>query len=188
MRLRIILLVVAASSLVLVSFLIPLALVLRSMAADRAVNSATVHARSLAPQVARLPVGDLHVAIAKANAHDKATQLTVFPPGVTAFGAAPQQSSGVPLARRGRSFNTAIPGGVEVLVAVQRPPGGTAVIRTFVPDSQLRGGVARTWLLLGVACARSRALPRPRTAWPPGTCRPGPSWPGRPRCAAPARA
>ena len=41
MRLRIILLVVATSSLVLVSFLVPLALVLRTLAADRAVSTAT---------------------------------------------------------------------------------------------------------------------------------------------------
>jgi signal transduction histidine kinase len=43
MRLRIILLVVAASSLVLVSFLIPLALALRTLPTGRAVNSAIAH-------------------------------------------------------------------------------------------------------------------------------------------------
>src|SRR6266851_1735679 len=53
MRLRIILLVLAASSLVLVSFLIPLALVLRTLAADRTVGSATAHAQSIAPLGAR---------------------------------------------------------------------------------------------------------------------------------------
>jgi hypothetical protein len=42
MRLRIIALVVATSSLVLVSFLLPLALVLRTLAADRAISTATV--------------------------------------------------------------------------------------------------------------------------------------------------
>ena len=41
MRLRISLLVVATSSLVLVSFLVPLALVLRTLAADRAISAAT---------------------------------------------------------------------------------------------------------------------------------------------------
>ena len=53
MRLRIILLVVAASSLVLVSFLVPLVLVLRTLAADRTVSSATAHAQSMAPLGAR---------------------------------------------------------------------------------------------------------------------------------------
>src|SRR5262249_24649670 len=41
---------------------------------------------------------------------------------------------------------------VEVLVAVQGlapEPASTAVIRTFVPDAQLRHGVTRAWQLLG---------------------------------------
>jgi signal transduction histidine kinase len=149
MRLRIILLVVAASSLVLVSFLIPLALVLRTMAADRAVDSATAHARSLAPLVARLPAGRLRSGIAMENAQDKASPVAVFLRGAIVAGPAPQ-SSVLPLARRGRSFTAAVPGGVEVLAAVQGP-GSTAVILTFVPDSELHDGVARTWLLLGLA-------------------------------------
>ena len=68
MRLRIILLVVAASSLVLVSFLVPLALVLRTLAADRAVSSATVQAQWMAPLVATLRAGSLRVAVAQVNA------------------------------------------------------------------------------------------------------------------------
>jgi signal transduction histidine kinase len=40
--------------------------------------------------------------------------------------------------------------GVEVLVAVQGLPRGTAVIRTFVPGAELRTGVVRAWLLLCV--------------------------------------
>ena len=51
MRLRVVALVVATSSLVLVSFLVPLALVLRTLAADRAVSTATVEAQSMAPLV-----------------------------------------------------------------------------------------------------------------------------------------
>jgi signal transduction histidine kinase len=150
MRLRIILLVVAASSLVLVSFLIPLALVLRTLAADRAVDSATAHARSLAPLVARLPAGRLRSGITMVNAQDKANPVAVYLSGRIVAGPAPQPSV-LPLARRGRSFTAAVPGGVEVLVAVQQAPADTAVILTFVPDSELLGGVARTWLLLGGA-------------------------------------
>src|SRR5690242_4410179 len=46
MRLRIILLVVAASSLALVSCLIPLALALRTLPAGRAVNTAIAHVQA----------------------------------------------------------------------------------------------------------------------------------------------
>ncbi len=59
-----------------------------------------------------------------------------------------RSSPSVELARHGASFSTAVAGGVEVLVAVDGLPGGTAVIRSFVPDAELHHGVARAWLLL----------------------------------------
>jgi signal transduction histidine kinase len=152
MRLRIVLLVVAAGSLVLFSFLIPLALVLRTQAADRAVNSATAQAESLAPSVAGLQPGSLQPgilqAIARASDRNKATPLSVFLPGRPALGVTMPLSAEVRQARRGHSFNTAVPGGVDVLVAVPEPSGNAAVIQVFVPESQLHRGVTRTWLVL----------------------------------------
>ena len=64
MRLRIIALVVATCSLVLVSFLVPLALVLRTLAADRAISTATVEAQSMAPLVTTLPDRSLEQTVA----------------------------------------------------------------------------------------------------------------------------
>jgi signal transduction histidine kinase len=149
MRLRIVLLVVAASSLVLVSFMVPLALVLRTLAADRAVSSATVQAQWMTPLVATLRAGSLRGIVAKVNAQSRSSPVTVFLPDEAILGARAPRDAAVRLAARGRSFTTVAPGGVEVLVAVQGLPAGTAVIRTFVPDAQLQHGVARAWLLLG---------------------------------------
>lgn len=149
MRLRVILLVVATSSLVLVSFLVPLALVLRSFAADRAVSAATIQAQNLAPLVTTLSARNLGVAVAQLNAENGSSLVTVFLPGGRELGPPAPRSAAVALAATGRSFTTAGPGGVEVLVSVQGLPAGTAVVRTFVPDSELRHGVARAWLLLG---------------------------------------
>src|SRR6202035_5270919 len=122
MRLRIILLVIAISSMVLVSFLVPLALVLRTLAADRAVSSATVQAQWMAPLVATLRTDSLRFAVTQVNAQDKTTPVTVFLPDGTVLGAPAQLSAEVRLAQRGRSFTTVTPGGVEVLVAVQGLP------------------------------------------------------------------
>jgi len=149
MRLRINLLVLAACSLVLVSVLVPLALLLRSQAADRAVDSATAHAQSMAPLVARMATGDLRLAVIRANARDKASPVSVVLFNGAVLGAPAPVTSDVILARKGRSFSAARPGGVEVLVAVQGAPEGTRVIRAFVTDSQLQHGVTGTWLLLG---------------------------------------
>ncbi|HEY2129530.1 MAG TPA: HAMP domain-containing sensor histidine kinase [Streptosporangiaceae bacterium] len=149
MRLRITLLVVAVSSMVLISFLVPLALVLRTLAADRAVSSATVRAQWMAPLVATLSEPSLRLAIAQVNGADRAPPVTVFLPGGPVLGQPAARSAGVRLAAKGRSFATPARGGVEVLVAVQGLPRGTAVIRAFVPGPQLRAGVTRAWLVLG---------------------------------------
>jgi len=148
MRLRIALLVIAISSMVLISFLVPLALVLRTFAADRAVSSATVQAQWMAPLVATLDTASLGLAVAQVNAEDKAQPVTIFLPDGRVLGAHTARSAGVRLAAKGRSFATQYGGGVEVLVAVQGLPRGTAVIRTFVPRAELRMGVVRSWILL----------------------------------------
>jgi signal transduction histidine kinase len=152
MRLRIILLAVAISSMILVSFLVPLALLLRSFQADRAVNAATAEAQFMAGLVDALNTKGLETAVTRANEKDPSQRVTIFLlPGRRKFGTPAPWSSGVQLAAlgRGRSLTDQVPGGTEVLVAVKGlPDNGTAVIRAFVPRAQLRHGVLRAWLLL----------------------------------------
>jgi signal transduction histidine kinase len=100
----------------------------------------------------------------------------VFLPRGRELGVAASRSAAVRLAAKGRSFTTAMPAGVEILIAVEGLPGGTAVIRTFVPQSRLRRGVTRAWVLLGcvglgllalsvaVADQLARSLVRPLAA------------------------
>jgi signal transduction histidine kinase len=155
MRFRVILLVVATSSLVLVSFLVPLALVLRSFAANEAVSKATTQAQSLAPLVGN---GTLGVVADQMNAQSGGSRITVFLPGRQRAGLpAPVTESVEKAATGGQSFTAMGPAGAEVLAAVQGLsggpavqgwPAGTAVIRIFVPNAVLRQGVARAWLLL----------------------------------------
>ena len=147
MRLRIVALVVATSSLVLVSFLVPLALVLRTLAADHAISAATAQAQSMAPLVTNINARTLRLAVAQINA-GTSTPVTIFLPDKTIVGSPAASSASVELAKRGASFSSAVPGGVEVLVAIQGLPGGTTVIRSFVPNAELHHGVTRAWLLL----------------------------------------
>ena len=149
MRLRLVLLVVAISAMVLISFLVPLALVLRTLAADRAVSSANDRAQSLIPWVST-GGATLDSAVAQLNTADPARPATVFLPGGMVVGAGVPRSAAVRLAAEGRSFSAEAQGGQEVLVAVQGLPQGTgtAVIRVFVPNAQLHAGVTRAWLLL----------------------------------------
>ncbi len=176
MRRRIVALVVATTSLVLVSFLVPFALVLRTLAADHATSNAIVQAQSVAPLLTAMRGGDLRLAVAEVNATSSAP-VTVFLPDGTQVGVPAARSASVQLALRAkRSFSASVPGGIEVLVAVGGLTGGTAVIRSFVPDAVLRHGVARAWLLLlgigafllllsvVVADQLARSLVRPLTA------------------------
>ena len=176
MRRRIIFLVIATSSLVLVSFLLPLAIVLRTQAADRAVSAATIQAQGMTPLVATLRTRSLRLAVDQINAENGSTPITVFLPGQRELGVTAPRSAAVRLAAKGRSFTTAKPAGIEILIAVEGLPAGTAVIRTFVPAAHLRRGVARAWFLLGcvglgllalsvaVADQLARSLVRPLAA------------------------
>jgi signal transduction histidine kinase len=158
MRLRLVLLVLATTSLVLTAFLLPLALLIRTFAADRAVDGAVAQAQSLTPVVATVSGDTLALAVDQLNTASPDRPVTVFLPDGTTVGARAQASDGVRLARSGRSITDQVPGGLEVLVSVQGLPagatasggglGGTAVIRVFLPDSILRHGVVRAWLLL----------------------------------------
>ena len=150
MKLRLNLLVLAVSTLILISFLLPLALLIRTFAADRAISSATSNAQWLAPLAASLKMHDLSLVVARVNAErpDEPTSV-VLPTGIV-LGASVAGSPGVQLAERGSSFTERVPGGVEVLVAVQGLPQGTAVVRTFVPAAELTRGVVEAWLILGL--------------------------------------
>jgi signal transduction histidine kinase len=173
MRARLVLVVGATSSLILVAFLVPLAVLVRSSAANRAMAAATVHAQSLAAAVATS--AGLDAAVQRANASG-AYRTSVFLPDGRVVGPDGTRTSAVEQAATGTSTTAAVAGGREVVVAVGGLPDGTAVIRTFVPDAALRDGVGRAWSVLAllglcllalsvlVADLLARALTRPLSA------------------------
>lgn len=175
MRIRLVLLVAATTSLVLVAFLVPLALLIRSAAADRAVNAAVVQAQALAPLVSSLDEPALAVVLNQANGSGP-YRFTVFLPDGHAVGDRIPRSAAASVAGEGSSLTAAAAGGREVLVAVAGLPDGTAVVRTFVSDADMHRGVGRAWLVLGalgvallmvsvlVADRLARSLTRPLSA------------------------
>jgi signal transduction histidine kinase len=158
MRLRVILVVLAVGSLMLVSFMLPLALLLRTFAADNAISGATIRAQFMAPLVATLDAPDLRFAVDRVNEQDPSEPVTIFLPARRQLGLRQPWSSAVQLAAHGQSFPERAPGGVSIFVAVQGLPRGTAVIRTFIPDSRLKRGVTRSWLALGLVAVGLLAM------------------------------
>ncbi|MGH3760731.1 ATP-binding protein [Actinophytocola sp.] len=148
MRRRVLLLVAATTLLVLVAFLVPLALLVRNVAADNAVQQATAQAQALTSLVATTTDREaLDLTVRQADA-GSGYDVTVFLTGGVRLGAPAGRSSLVELAWQGKSASADVPGGREVVFAVDRPSGVVGVIRTFVPDAELTRGVARAWLLL----------------------------------------
>ena len=149
MRRRLALLVAATTSLVLVAFLVPLALLVRTVAADRAVSVATLEVESLSSLVTTVDRQPLALALEQAGASGGRPVTVFFPDGST-VGAPARRSAAVELAARGNSVTARVPGGREILVAVEGTPTGTAVVRTYVSDGEIGHGVARAWLILAV--------------------------------------
>jgi signal transduction histidine kinase len=157
MRLRLVVLVLATTSMVLTAFLLPLAMLVRTFAADRAIDGAVGEAQSLTVLVAAADPSALALALGQHNASSP-DPVTVFLPGTGTVGASAVPSTAVRLAESGRSLTADTAGGIEVLVSVQGLAQGTAVIRVLVPDSVLRHGVDRAWLLLAAVGALLLAL------------------------------
>jgi signal transduction histidine kinase len=140
------LLVAATMSLVLIAFLVPLAILLRTVAADRAVTAATAQVQTLTSLVATADnPRALQPVVDQLNVTDP---VTVYLPDGTIVGAPVPQTPGVQLAARQGSITVAETNGREILVAVQGLRGGTAVVRTFVDQAELSRGLRSAWLVL----------------------------------------
>ncbi|PZF81982.1 sensor histidine kinase [Jiangella anatolica] len=147
MRRRLLVLVAATTTLVLVAFLVPLALLVRDVAADRAVQAATVEAQALTSLVATADAPSLALTVEHFDATSR-FDVTVFLPGGERLGAEADRTPLVELGERGSSASAEADGGREIVFAVGGPDSSAGVIRTFVPDAELRQGVARAWLAL----------------------------------------
>jgi signal transduction histidine kinase len=143
MRRRLALLVAATTCLVLVAFLVPLAVLLKAVAADRAVVAATAEVQSLVPFAATASLPELTDLAARLS-----RPVTVYLPDGSVLGAPAGRTPAVELAARGNSLTADADGGREIVVGVQGRSDGAVVLRTFVPDAELSRGVTRAWLVL----------------------------------------
>ena len=136
-------LVAVTTSLVLLAFLVPLAIVLRHNATDRGIAAATDAAQSAAALVAVQP----NTAAGVNGQIADGLTVSVFMGDGTVYGAPGTRTPSVELAAAAaRSPRHRV--GVEVLVPVQGMPGGTAVVRAYAAPDLLDRGVTRTWVIL----------------------------------------
>ncbi|MFJ6747718.1 sensor histidine kinase [Streptomyces sp. NPDC091266] len=145
MRRSILRLTAATTALVLAALLVPLSLLARSHAADRATADATARAHSLATglgQVLAAPSGRRAAAtvVNSANGPGLPRTSVILADGAV-LGPPAKVTDAVRLARYGRAFtNEPERGGRTVLVPVQGVAGGTAVVHVQLTDEQLYAG------------------------------------------------
>lgn len=152
MRRRIGWLVAATTSAVILGFVIPLCLLVQTLAHERAVNAARDDADDVALIVSGLH-GDPGLAdvVRTATATTFADTSVVTPRG-TVLGdedADLAEDPDVVRAREGAAFTTTDDAGVTILTPVVTADG-TYVVRALATDEQLSAGVLRAWVALGL--------------------------------------
>ncbi|NGO73581.1 sensor histidine kinase, partial [Streptomyces boncukensis] len=155
----------AVTAMVVVAFAVPLALVVKETARDRAFSSAERQASAIGPALAITTDRQrLQRAVASAQAGADG-RIAVHVPAVTREdgGAHPAFRVGEPRAsrealraaqRQGRASRAGVPGGYALLQPTAVTGGKVAVVEVFVPDDAVTNGVATSWVLLaGVGLA-----------------------------------
>lgn len=135
-----VLLVASTTLLVLVAFLLPLTVLLRTLASDRAVSEATREAQNLAALVAVSSPQQLTTSLTVVNERGDREVGLRLPDGTTLGAPVHGVADALQLAQQGRSFTVAVPNGREVYVPVDTA-AGRAVVWSFVPNRLLRHGV-----------------------------------------------
>ncbi|HIE21386.1 MAG TPA: HAMP domain-containing protein, partial [Acidimicrobiia bacterium] len=151
MRRRLALLSLAITAFLVVAFLVPLGLLVRRQAADRARVEAEREAQALASLIALAVTLDADVeAVESAVGELDDGVMVVLPDGVVVGLPVPGQGSLVDSAARDQATVTAlVPGGWEIALPVIGR-AGVSVVDVFVPDETLTEGVAGAWALLAL--------------------------------------
>jgi signal transduction histidine kinase len=139
----------AMTSVVLVAFLVPLGLLARSLAEERALAAARQDAQAVAMFAGVVADDPLRLQAALLAVNGGERQTTVFLPDGQIAGPHVDRDQSVELAALGRAFTAQAQGGAAVLLPVGGSDGVT-VVRTFVPDVELTAGVVRAWSVLAV--------------------------------------
>jgi signal transduction histidine kinase len=141
----------AVTSMVALAFLVPLALMVKEIARDRALADAERQAGSLAPALAiTTDRAALERAVASTQA-GAAGRVAVHLPTGAMVGTSRANPADLETATgRGRSFSADAPGGYVLLQPVALDQGRTAVIEVYLPKEDLTRGVRPAWIMLSV--------------------------------------
>jgi len=147
MRRLLVLYGLAMTSVVLVAFLVPLGLLARSLAQERALDAGQRDAQRVAVFASNAVLDRVHLDAEILAVNGGPRHTTVLLPDETSIGGPAPTSPASKLAALGTALTARTDGGVEVLLP-SVDSSGVTVVRTFVPDSELTEGVRKSWLIL----------------------------------------
>ncbi|MCI3276543.1 sensor histidine kinase [Streptomyces cylindrosporus] len=148
----------AVTAMVVVAFAIPLGLVIKEMARDRAFSNAEREAAAVAPALSITTDREqLERVVASAGTEDgMAVHIPASADGeATDIGRQRAADKDVATVRKlGRASTTEVPGGSTLLQPVALSSGEIAVVEVYVPESEVSNGVGMAWAVLaGVGLA-----------------------------------
>ncbi|WP_282695512.1 HAMP domain-containing sensor histidine kinase [Streptomyces sp. CC208A] len=151
----------AVTAMVVIAFAVPLGLVVKEMARDRAFSNAERRGAGLAPVLAiTTDRTELEKAVATTEdgaAGRLAVHVPPAGPGGRALEIGTRRAGADELAATrtlGRASITEVPGGYALLQPTALSSGQVAVVELFVPEDEVTHGVATAWLVLaGVGIA-----------------------------------
>lgn len=153
MKRRLLLVTLAVTSLIVISFVVPLGILIRRQAEDQALSRAESDARSVATALAVAAAFsdaglDASTASSVLGAFGFPPDTGIYLPDGTLIGVGQADDPDVAVARRGSAFTARTPEGAAVLIPVVVEEG-TSVVRVSVAGADLSEGVGQAYLILG---------------------------------------
>jgi signal transduction histidine kinase len=147
-----VLVALATSSMIIVAFLVPLAILIQKLAQDQAINDARSDAQSLSAFFINAPSETEVPPLLIGTSAGQEGRVTVFFAKDRSIPKNQPADDNVQTAFDSKSsFTARTDGGVDVFSAVVRNDSSSVwVIRVFVPNALLRSGVLESWLALSV--------------------------------------
>ncbi|MDX2761828.1 sensor histidine kinase [Streptomyces europaeiscabiei] len=144
---------VAVTAMVVVAFAVPLGLVIKEMARDRAFSNAEREAAAIAPALSITTDREqLERVVASVGSDDQmAVHIPADGAGAAALDLGRQRASDQDIAtvrKLGRASTTQVPGGSALLQPTALSSGEIAVVEVYVPESEVSNGVATAWAVL----------------------------------------
>ncbi|MFG2314112.1 sensor histidine kinase [Streptomyces tendae] len=149
----------AVTVMVVVAFAVPLGLVIREMARDRAFSNAEREAAAVAPALSITTDREQLERVVASAGSDVGMAVHIPAPGDRSEGATDigrQRATDEDIAavrRMGRASTTEVGGGSTLLQPVALSSGQIAVVEVYVPESEVTNGVGTAWAVLAAVGA-----------------------------------